>query len=569
MNLVRSCFLTLHLFLIPLAANGGQDSTIKRQMLSDIDIIKNVFEIRYAPADWKKIYADWELANQIAQAKTCVNYQDPISIKDYQRIIDQVFKSTRDYHVQAHFYSTAYAFLPFRLQGVNDRYFVTWVNSDFATISTIPLKVGDEIVLIDGKSAKEAVEQFKIAEFGNPESETDQGLAELFFTMRLGNYGHHTPKGFVKLSVRHLDSTELKDYSIKWESMNEKIDPQALMIAKPPLKITKTSLFDMKMSTPYYEGVHASLKKLWGHVLDQDDNAELLGGKKSFVPVLGTILWESSSKHFHAYLFETSEHRTFGYIRIATYDGSKAAVQEFADIIKYFANTSEALVVDQVNNPGGYVYYMYALASILSPNALEVPQHRMMITQDDVFEAFDTLATLETITTEEEVIDEIGDNIVGYPVSLDLVNSWAASRAFIINEWSEGRYFTNPSYLDSIQYIEPNKEITYTKPILFLVNNLDFSCADFLPAILQDNKRATIFGSRTAGAGGVVVSESHPNRFGLSSYSITRSIAERADKNPIENLGVIPDILYEITVRDLQENYPDYSKAVIDALENL
>ncbi len=53
-----------------------------------------------------------------------------------------------------------------------------------------------------------------------------------------------------------------------------------------------------------------------------------------------------------------------------------------------------------------------------------------------------------------------------------------------------------------------------------LINEMDMSCADFMPAILQDNKRATLFGSRTAGAGGHVLSFNFPNIHGIADFFI-------------------------------------------------
>ena len=120
-----------------------------------------------------------------------------------------------------------------------------------------------------------------------------------------------------------------------------------------------------------------------------------------------------------------------------------------------------------------------------------------------------------------------------------------------------------------MNYIHPNPNGTYTKPILLLVDELAFSAGDFFPAILQDNNRATIFGTRTAGAGGYVTGGKVNNRLGVMGYHLTGSMAVLSDDSPIENLGVTPDVQYTITPDDYENNYRGYVAAVQSVIESM
>ena len=62
---------------------------------------------------------------------------------------------------------------------------------------------------------------------------------------------------------------------------------------------------------------------------------------------------------------------------------------------------------------------------------------------------------------------------------------------------------------------------------------------------------------------------SFPNRFGVSGFRYTGSIAERPDGNPIENLGVTPDVLYKPTEEDLQNGYQGFAAAIHSTLKTM
>jgi hypothetical protein len=597
MRTIANTVITALIFAIPhLGYAGISSQDVKTKMMMDLDIIKNTFEVKYAPAEWKKIYADWELDTEIDLAKVKVLETSSITVKDYQRILLEFFNSPKDYHVGISFYSTETAVLPFRVHSAKGKYYVAWVmNSLFAD-----LKKGDEVLLFDEKPIDEVVQELKKSEFGNPLSATDQALAESALTMRSGASGHIVPQGPVTITVRHLETNEVTTYRLTWFYQPEEISSSlSPLLAASESKLLQTNGLNYIVTKSYFKrplGEHpffykdmtaplfrqykkASLRsnlvfdkyrKQENIAAGKDEDDKFIGAKESFVPILGELIWEAPKySPFKAYLYLDKEGRKIGYIRIPHYSAGSQSVEKFAEIINYFQENTEALVIDQLNNPGGNMFYMYALASMLTEQPLYVPQQRMTITQEDVYFALDDLYEVELVNDDEEAREVLGSNLAGYPVDLDLARSMVNYFRFIITEWNEGRHLTDPGYIYGVDYLKPHPKGHYSKPILMLVNELDLSCGDFMPAILQDNKRVTLLGARTGGAGGYVLEHSYPNLFGIQGFSYTGSIAQRLDLNPIENLGVIPDILVEMTQRDLEGKYPDYTAKIHKAMSDL
>ena len=66
-----------------------------------------------------------------------------------------------------------------------------------------------------------------------------------------------------------------------------------------------------------------------------------------------------------------------------------------------------------------------------------------------------------------------------------------------------------------------------------------------------------------------MISTTFPNHSGIRNFLLTASFSERINHKPIENLGIKPDIFYELTPTDLQENYQEYVSAIVEAVESL
>jgi hypothetical protein len=165
-----------------------------------------------------------------------------------------------------------------------------------------------------------------------------------------------------------------------------------------------------------------------------------------------------------------------------------------------------------------------------------------------------------------------GNSASGYPITQKFMQLLVKFSRFVLEQFNtRHNRFTEPIWLWGVDDIDPAPKASerYTKPILLLINELDFSGGDFFPTIMQDNHRATTFGVRTAGAGGVVNSHEVENQLGIADFSTTGTLAIRANGQPIENLGVKPDIDYAFTAKDIKTGFAECRLNILKALKGL
>lgn len=563
LNIFFYCLLPFFAFAENSSWWGEGSKANRNRMVADIETIRIAFDQMYAPAEWKWSYCDWNLDREANLAKNKILFSDSINTKKYQEIAKEFLLSTKDYHVNVSFYSTESATLPFIIQGSNHRYFFT----QSYRLNDVYIEPGDELILFDNQPV-DAIIQKLIDKYGyHSTPDTDQTLGEIYLTGRYGFLGMEVPKGEIPIVVKIKNTGEEKKINLEWDYRPEKIANHFNLNNDEPFKgKSKKQMAQEKV------------RKFCSNTMEFTPATQLLKNieaqnrfdHKSFLPPLGEKIWETNY-FFYAYIYEL-DGKKIGYVRIPDYYNNPhyEAVLEFGNIIKKFQDT-DALVIDQLDNPGGYVVYLYSLLSMLTDTPLTVPKHRVKISYDHLMDGLEFLDILEDVSYDGDILMTIGTDLYGYIVTAKLADQLKQYAEYILKEWKEEHYFTHPIHLFGIDEIPPHADPKrrYTKPILLLTNELDFSGGDFFPAILQDNKRATILGNRTAGAGGCVKSFEMINRFGIERIRYTWTLAERANLDPIENLGVTPDIPYAITVKDLQSNFEDYMAKINSSVMNL
>lgn len=542
------------------------DSTYQKQTLSTIEFIENVFSSSYAPRDWKAKQSGWNIEDEANKARASVlGLGSDLNIKSAQKILRKLVGSTRDYHVGISFHASERATLPIEIRSAEGKFFIVWIDRDKLPEKSFPLLVGDEVTGFNGKPIVEERNRI-LAEIDQNVFETDQVLAEMYLTRRVASRGIAVPRGPVDLEVTRNKDGKIQTliHQLTWDYQEEKIKVNSL--AAEPINIVPSSgtrsIASWQMLPGFWKDLVSS-KSL------NQTNPHMLGARQSFVPSLGQIFWQTEKENkFHAYIFRAEGGGIYGYVRIPSYMAGDDEVKDFLSIVKRMEESTDAMVIDQVNNPGGSVFYLYSLVAMLTDKPMLTPKHRMIITQADVAGALETLKGLEKVANEEEAKKVLGATLGGYPVSYQLSQFFKEYMQFIVEQWNQGVHLSSPFYL-GLDKIMPHPEGSYTKPILVLINEFDFSGGDFFPAILQDNHRATLLGVRTAGAGGYVNGVEFPNLLGVAGFSFTGSIAERVDLNPIENLGVTPDVKYPLTAEDMKNGFASYKKKILEQLKLL
>lgn len=512
--------------------------TKQERMLCELETVANFFETSYGLKEYKAQLYQWNAPQVLEQARNTIAYRENISTKEFHQILLQYTQSMRDYHVGITFSSTERARLTFAVKEAENRYFIIDEDSKSAVA---------ELISFNGLPTHFAVEALQKRFFNYSNPKTDRALATKALTFRHSGMGMPVLKGPIDLELKIDDKIEC--VKLDWEHKPEKI------IFAPMITATKAGhkWSKYEFTTPFYY---------------KFEETDLFAAEDSFVPTFGDLSWRASggvNNPFSGAIFILDTGEPIGYVRIPHYKGSDNDVELFRQTIEHLQKKTKALVIDQTSNPGGYPFYTLALVTTLIDKPIDNIKQSILLNPTIVQEALNDAERL----SEKDALTFMKHYASGYALTQGDINELRDLNKKIVEEWTEGKILSSISPIFGIEKLKPNPNIHYTKPIIVLTDELCFSGGDVLPSLLQDSKRALIFGQTTAGAGGCVQSYEYPNYFGVESIEITRSVLYRANGEPLENVGVTPDIMYEITVDDLKNGYRGYRTALIEAIRQI
>jgi C-terminal processing protease CtpA/Prc len=258
--------------------------------------------------------------------------------------------------------------------------------------------------------------------------------------------------------------------------------------------------------------------------------------------------------------------KKIGFIRISTFDANLSQMMSVSSFLEKqipsLQQDTDALILDLTDNGGGFVCYGELIASFFIDKPIAGVMDSVKPTRQWAIEFESMLDWVED--AKERVLI-------------------AAIIAEIRASLERGDELTNAFRICSpLEHLVPATDLglasaTYTHPMLLLVNEFSASMADAFPAMLQDAGNAKVFGAQTMGLGGGVVQVGPLGNSDITIY-MTNSLAWRerdvllpsgSTTRFIENIGVIPDYPYDVTVDDFFTEYSGYRAAIESALMDM
>lgn len=255
--------------------------------------------------------------------------------------------------------------------------------------------------------------------------------------------------------------------------------------------------------------------------------------------------------------------KKIGVLRIPNYappGGLPAILNEYrwiAQGLKFFEQNTDSLIIDQLSNTGGSVYYVTKLLSLFASQGTPLKTMLANIKLNDTY-----LNNIKPQVPIEKITPEHVDMKVYAEYYKELKEKWEKGEP-----WSglvSAMDLQSRPVPNEPGQVFPAEEGVYTHPILLINDNKSGSGGDFFPRILQQNKRAVIMGETSCGLGGSVYRNTDSMPGSEVSFRCATDYYEGPDGWPIEGIGTVPDVYRGIEVTDIKDGFRNYSNEVLD-----
>ncbi len=543
-------------FILLAGAVSSHAQLTTQQKLADFQTMADQYVKRYVALQWKQMLYGVDAFNvQPFVGRIAATTND---LDFYEVCIDYVSQFHDNGHVFFEVPSDFAADSGLRVDTYDGgRPLIYSINRTYLPLANYPFQVGDEVVSIDGKAAADLMQGY--AKYGvrsNPR--TEQAYAASYLTYRPQSVLPHavdTPDSSVFVIRRQ--SGAMETYTIKWVKTGVPLmadgpvsSPIGMSIRRPGVRVAA-----MDDAGPDQPAVHYSAIDPSRAVTGVGSLHPIFNLPSNFQQRLGA---HSSTDAFYSGTYQSNGH-TIGFIRIPSFGpsiGISAALTQFAGEVAYFNANTDGLVIDDMRNPGGTIYYAEDIARRLITVPFHLPGFELRATTEWVLDYSSDVRDLQSI--------QAPDYDIAYMQSIltDVEGAYATNGGHTGPEPLDTIFLSPmppvPS-LDTTPATDKNgNALGYTKPMIVLTDEFSMSCGDLFPATMQDNHAAVIYGMRTAGLGGTNAAY-NAGAFSEAYIGMLRGFMYRnhpiaVDGYPtsyyIENVGVQPDIVDDYKTLD-------------------
>lgn len=554
---IRSSSLLLSILVV--GAPIGQAQLTPQQKVSDFAQLASVYAIAYGPAQWKREALGVDLLNIGAWLDKAAKSGDDL---DFYEIMVSYVASLNDAHDQFLLPSDFGASLGFSADIYDGKVRIDQISRTRLPVSRFPFQIGDELLSIDGKPVADLLAAFsKYSVAGNPLS--TRRFAAALLTARWQDVmpRAHEIGDSAAVAVDRGDAGVVT-FIVPWRKSGTPLTSIGPVIS-PFTGQADAAQHDGGPSGRTVHGRNLRVRRRL--VRGFGETQPVFAMPTNFVPRLGL----RPSDLFFSGTFQSQGLR-LGYLRIPSFDGYYFDVADFENEIQYMQQSTDGLILDITRNPGGDACFAEELLKRLFRVPFQTVGLQIRATRSWIGDYDYALQTAIEQGEDETSVQQRQDNL----------------RA-VQDAYARPSGMTPPlpicaASLDLAPAIDKSgKMVAYAKPIVLLVDELSASAADFFAAVMQDNRRAVLFGNRTMGAGGNV-EELPGTTYTSATTLVTESLMTRKDtvSSPeyipapvIENIGVRPDIFYDFMTKDnLTTGGADFvnafTKAAIDNIRS-
>jgi hypothetical protein len=561
MRLISKSFAVAGLAFAMLACGSGDSSSdgtdtsevrgiSNQEALADFDEIVTSFRGLYGAMARKEQRYGFKFDDLASEYRGRI--QRAHSEAEYRGIFQEFISRFMDAHVSLSMElvsDNSHAFrLPVSVMPIEDTFVVYSVGPSVGDA----VKIGDELVSIDGKSSKDVAGGF-LKYVGIPNGKAAAHVAAARITSRPVYASKGLKDGaLAKLRLRGADGIE-RNASVPWGEVAHLLPPipPAPQAGKSgPKNMVASSLTAAEVTT-------AELSKLGARVpfFMTDAVKGQLGITDEVKPSaaalakFGVTADQAAQVNYFAANYAVAGKKVL-LLRVPDYEpqDENAALGYIRALFDDQASQVDGLVLDETHNPGGSISFAFGVVSLLAKatvNSMVQEMHADRLWIQSFADASNQVAPFDPAFAAALMDDAH---------SID-------------DAYSHHKTVSAP-----IPIFEPTPTLDadpahWTKPFIMLTDELSVSCADFVPLLVQANHLGPLFGQRTMGGGGNVEQVATLTNT-QGQLNISRGLGTVFDPNGmypdarfIEDNGVTPDVTYTHTLVDFRAGYLNFVNA--------